>query len=82
MDIKLSIREEDVGMSSLIKEEVKKDEMDSLKEEEIWKRRRERMNNALAAARSVAGQDPAERHAATQRLVDAIKGPMSMSSFP
>ncbi|KAI6672693.1 hypothetical protein NL676_000599 [Syzygium grande] len=74
MDVKLSIGEEDVGMSNPIKEEVMKDEMDSLKEEEIWRSRRERMNNALAAARTAARPEPEDLYAAANKLVDVIKG--------
>ncbi|KAI6672703.1 hypothetical protein NL676_000609 [Syzygium grande] len=74
MDVKLSIGEEDVGMSNPIKEEVKKDEMDSLKEEEIWRSRRERMNNALEAAGTTAGQEPEKLYAAARRLADIIEG--------
>ncbi|KAF8042643.1 hypothetical protein BT93_A1088 [Corymbia citriodora subsp. variegata] len=73
MDVELSIQEDDVGTNYSIAEEVKKDEMDSLKEEKIWRSRRERMNNALAIARTAAGQDPAETDAATGRLTGVIK---------
>ncbi|XP_056163040.1 protein ACCELERATED CELL DEATH 6-like [Syzygium oleosum] len=68
MDVKLSIGEEDVGTSNSIKEEVKKDEMDSLNEEEIWRSRQERINNALASVRTAAQQDPAELSAAVRTL--------------
>ncbi|KAI6672691.1 hypothetical protein NL676_000597 [Syzygium grande] len=61
-------------MSNPIKEEVMKDEMDSLKEEEIWRSRRERMNNALAAARTAARPEPEDLYAAANKLVDVIKG--------
>ncbi|KAI6668196.1 hypothetical protein NL676_028549 [Syzygium grande] len=83
MDVKLSIEEEDVGMNNSIKEEVKKDgggalkemledEMDYLKEEEIWSRRRKRINNALAAPRNAEQQDPAQVLAAARSLASAI----------
>ncbi|KAI6672695.1 hypothetical protein NL676_000601 [Syzygium grande] len=42
--------------------------MDSLNEEEIWRSQRERINNALAAARNAERQDPAEVYAAAHRL--------------
>ncbi|KAK3404372.1 hypothetical protein EUGRSUZ_K00687 [Eucalyptus grandis] len=67
MDVKLSIREEDVGMSNPIKEEVKEDDMD------IWWSRRERIKNALAGARVAARQEPADLYAAASRLADVIK---------
>ncbi|XP_039165941.1 protein ACCELERATED CELL DEATH 6-like [Eucalyptus grandis] len=67
MDVKVSIGDKD------IKEEVKKDEMDSLEEEEIWRIRRERIKNALTAARAAARQEPADLYAAASRLVDVIK---------
>lgn len=73
MDVKLSIGEADVGTGNQIKEEVKKDEMDSLEEEEIWRTRQERIKNALAAARAAARQEPADLYAAASRLVDVIK---------
>ncbi|XP_056171596.1 protein ACCELERATED CELL DEATH 6-like [Syzygium oleosum] len=84
MDVEISIAEENVGTSNPIKEEVKKDdggafkemledEIDSSKEEEIWRSRRERINNALAAVRNAERQDPAEVRAAAQRLADVIK---------
>ncbi|XP_039160963.1 uncharacterized protein LOC120289706 [Eucalyptus grandis] len=84
MDVKLSIGGEDVGMNKSIKEEVQKDEggasmellenkMDSLEEEEIWKSRRERMNNALAAAQATGGQDSTETYAAARKLADVIE---------
>ncbi|KAF8008923.1 hypothetical protein BT93_J0041 [Corymbia citriodora subsp. variegata] len=73
MDVKLSIGEEDDGMSYPIKEEVKKDEMDSLEEEDIWRSQRERMNNALAAARTAARQEPEDMYAAASRLVEVTK---------
>ncbi|KAF8008127.1 hypothetical protein BT93_K1959 [Corymbia citriodora subsp. variegata] len=83
-DAAIHIEEENVGTSNLIKEEVKKDEggafeekledeMDSLNEEEIWRSRRERINNALAAARKAERQDPAEVYAAAQRLISIIR---------
>ncbi|KAF7849771.1 hypothetical protein BT93_L0302 [Corymbia citriodora subsp. variegata] len=70
-------------MNNLIAEEVKKDErgpsmevsedeMDSSKEEEIWRGRRDRMNNAMAASQAVAGQDPSKTYAAACRLTDVI----------
>ncbi|KAF7846433.1 hypothetical protein BT93_L4380 [Corymbia citriodora subsp. variegata] len=46
--------------------------MDSSKEEEIWRGRRDRMNKAMAASRAVAGQDPAETYAAACRLTNVI----------
>ncbi|KAK3404383.1 hypothetical protein EUGRSUZ_K00701 [Eucalyptus grandis] len=72
-------------MSKSIKEEIQKDEggastellenkMDSLEEEEIWKSRRERMNNTLAAAQAAEGQDPAKTYADARKLADVIKG--------
>ncbi|KAF7850218.1 hypothetical protein BT93_L5728 [Corymbia citriodora subsp. variegata] len=83
MDGELSIEVKDSGMNNLIAEEVKKDkrgpsmevsedEMDSSKEEEIWRGRRDRMNNAMTASRAVAGQDPAETYAAACRLTNVI----------
>ncbi|KAI6672675.1 hypothetical protein NL676_000581 [Syzygium grande] len=68
MDVNLPIGEEDVGMTNPTKEEVKKDEMDLLKEEDIWISRWERMHNALAAART------AEREEPENLLVIVIKG--------
>ncbi|XP_039160977.1 ankyrin-3-like [Eucalyptus grandis] len=47
--------------------------MDSL-EEEIWKSRRERMNNALATAQAAEGQDRAKTYADARKLADVIKG--------
>ncbi|XP_056162937.1 ankyrin repeat-containing protein ITN1-like [Syzygium oleosum] len=84
MDVKLSIEEEGVGMKKSIPEEAKKDERgasvemledetDFLKEEEIWRRRRERLKNALAAVRTAAGQDPEEVYAAAEELAVVIK---------
>ncbi|KAF8008281.1 hypothetical protein BT93_K2070 [Corymbia citriodora subsp. variegata] len=61
-------------MSNPIKEEVKKDEMVSLDEEDIWRSRRERMNNALAAARTTALQESKDLYAVASRLVEVIKG--------
>lgn len=83
MDIEISVEEENVGTNKSIKEEVRKDEggafkemladeMDSLNEEEIWRSRRERMNNALAAAQNTEQQDPAEVYAAAQVLKKII----------
>ncbi|KAI6668194.1 hypothetical protein NL676_028547 [Syzygium grande] len=85
MDVELSIEEEDVEMNNSIAEEVKRDErgafmemledeMGSSKEEEIWRSRLERMNNALAVSRTTAQHDPAEVYAAACRLVDVING--------
>ncbi|XP_030440786.1 uncharacterized protein LOC115662835 [Syzygium oleosum] len=74
MDVKLPIGEEDAGMSNPIKEEVKKDEMDLLKEEDIWMSRWERMNNALAAARTAEQQEPENLYVAASGLVNVIKG--------
>ncbi|KAF7847623.1 hypothetical protein BT93_L2780 [Corymbia citriodora subsp. variegata] len=41
-------------------------------EEEIWRGRRDRMNNAIAASRTVAGQGPAETYEAACRLMNII----------
>ncbi|XP_056162958.1 uncharacterized protein LOC115667745 [Syzygium oleosum] len=80
MEVEISIVEEDVGTNNSIEEEVKKDEggafkeemledeIDSLNKEDIWRSRRERINNASAAARNAEKQDPAEVNAAAQRL--------------
>lgn len=68
-------------MSNSIEEEVKKDEMDTLKEEEIWRSRRERMNNALAAVRTAVQQDPAEVHAPVRRLADVINRTAAVEEF-
>ncbi|KAI6668187.1 hypothetical protein NL676_028540 [Syzygium grande] len=79
MEVEICVEEENVGTNNSIKEEVKKDEgvafkekledeMDSLNEEEIWRSQRERINNALAAARNAERQDPAEVYAAAHRL--------------
>lgn len=84
MDVKLSVEGEDIGMSNSVEVEVKEneggafievleDEMDSSKDE-IRRSHRERMNNALVAARTAAGQDPAETYAAARRLADVIEG--------
>ncbi|XP_030476752.2 protein ACCELERATED CELL DEATH 6-like [Syzygium oleosum] len=83
MEVEISIEEENVGTDNSIKEELKKDEegafkekledeMDSLKEEEIWRSRRERINNALEAARNTERQDPAEVYAVAGRLASVI----------
>ncbi|XP_048138375.1 protein ACCELERATED CELL DEATH 6-like [Rhodamnia argentea] len=74
MDVELSIGEEDVGTSNPIKEEVEKDEMDSLKEEYIWRNRRERMNNALVAPRIATRQQPETLYAVASSLADVIEG--------
>ncbi|KAF7850243.1 hypothetical protein BT93_L5699 [Corymbia citriodora subsp. variegata] len=61
-------------MSSTTEEKVKKDE-------EIWRSRRQRMNNVLVVVRTVAQQDPAEVYAAVRELADFINGAADVEEF-
>ncbi|KAL3753043.1 hypothetical protein ACJRO7_000439 [Eucalyptus globulus] len=88
MEGELSIEVEDGGMNNSIAEEVKKDEGGPLpevsederdSEEEIWRGRRERMNNALAA--SAGGQDPAKTYKYARKLARVIRGGGNVDEF-